>query len=225
MKVLKSLGMVVSVVLSGIGTFSLANNLAVRELFGTHIEIGLGESKTLSDAEVKLSNVLEVQKELKNQLSFPLIDQLDVATNETMRGIVLKNYLSSSQSLLRVSSSVLESEQALITTFQTAGKSCEAPITDLNKDFTRAVQEYDYPLASSLSQQIAKLRACAAENAVYYKEHLGYRDGVNALQTVLQKRVEYVEEHQEAIVKYYEILKPQLLKELYAISQTLEGNF
>ncbi|MDR0607966.1 MAG: hypothetical protein LBG52_06605 [Candidatus Peribacteria bacterium] len=48
---------------------------------------------------------------------------------------------------------------------------------------------------------------------------------MHALQAVLQKRVEYVETNQDKIVRYYEILKPQLLKELYAISQTLEENF
>jgi hypothetical protein len=225
MKVLKSLCVIVGVLLFGVSVVSLANNLAIRELFGTHIEMGLGEFDGASNTGIQLSNVLAVQKELKNQLSFPLIEQLDVASNETARGVVLTNYLSSSQALLRVSHTALVSEQALVDTFQTAGKDCEAPIIELNKDFTRAVQEYDFTLASSLSQQIAKLRACAAENAVYYKEHLWYREGVNSLQVMLQKRVDYVETHREKIIRYYDILKPQLLIELYAISHTLEVNF
>ncbi|MDR0607967.1 MAG: hypothetical protein LBG52_06610 [Candidatus Peribacteria bacterium] len=157
---------------AGISMGSLASNLVVRELFGTHIEIGLGESNSGSGKDIKLSNVLLVQKALRNQLSLPLIDQWDVARNETARGVVLKNYLTSSQSLLRVSQAMLASEQELVDSFQTAGKDCEIPITDLNRAFTIAVENYDYPLAQSLSQQIAKLRACVAEYVVYYKEHL-----------------------------------------------------
>ncbi|MDR2541630.1 MAG: hypothetical protein LBD11_07980 [Candidatus Peribacteria bacterium] len=204
---------------------SFANNLSVRNLFGTHIDIGLGVTLSSTNVDQEVANVLALQKVLKNQLSFPLIDQLDVATNETARNVVLVNYLTVSQKLLQTSQTAIESELALAESFQTLGKTCEEPIVGLNKDFTIAVQEYDYDLAHSLSQQIAKLRACVAENVVYYKEHLLYRDGIKSLQIILQKRVDYVESNQDKIVRYYDILKPQLLKELYSISQTLEGNF
>jgi hypothetical protein len=38
----------------------------------------------------------------------------------------------------------------------------------------------------------------------------------------LQKKVEYLTENREKIAKYYEILKPDLLKELYDISKVVE---
>ena len=95
----------------------------------------------------------------------------------------------------------------------------------MNADFTAAVQSYDFRSARSLAQQIASQRACIAENTVYYTEHLLYRDTTLSLQTTLQKRVEYLTLHKENIIAYYDVLKPQLLKELYDISQTLEVNF
>ncbi|MDR0859732.1 MAG: hypothetical protein LBO09_01785 [Candidatus Peribacteria bacterium] len=225
MKLFKTFLIVTSLFLSSISVLSFANNLSVRNLFGAHIEVGLGERNFTPSADPEVANVLELQKALKNQLSFPLIDQLDVATNEVARSVVLVNYLTASHKLLQITQTAIESESALAESYQTLGKTCEEPIAGLNKEFTTAVQNYEYEGAHALSLQIAKLRACVAENAVYYKEHLLYSDGLKSLQIALQKRVEYVETHQDNIVRYYDLLKPQLLKELYTISQTLEGNF
>jgi hypothetical protein len=41
----------------------------------------------------------------------------------------------------------------------------------------------------------------------------------------MQKKANYLSENKYKIAKYYEILKPDLLKELYEISKTVEANF
>ena len=78
--------------------------------------------------------------------------------------------------------------------------------------------------SESLMEEIADLRACVARNEVYAKAHASYASVSNSANS-LQKRVDYLTENKEKIAKYYEILKPDLLKELYDISKTVESNF
>jgi hypothetical protein len=102
---------------------------------------------------------------------------------------------------------------------------CEAPIAQYNADFSLAVQQGDGILSRKVAQKIAQGRACIAENGVYYREHLWYRDSLVASQTALQKRVAYLMANEEKIIKYYDMLKPQLLQELYEVSRVLEVNY
>jgi hypothetical protein len=60
-----------------------------------------------------------------------------------------------------------------------------------------------------------------ARNEVYSKAHASYASSSKSLNT-LQKKVDYLSENREKVAKYYEILKPDLLKELYDISKTVE---
>ena len=73
-------------------------------------------------------------------------------------------------------------------------------------------------------EEIADLRACVAKNQVYAKAHTSYASISNSADN-LQKRADYLRENREKIAKYYEILKPDLLKELYNISQRINANF
>ncbi len=83
------------------------------------------------------------------------------------------------------------------------------------------MKSYNYDRAEAISQEIAELRACVARNEVYAKAHASYASSSKSLNT-LQKRADYLFQNREKIAKYYEILKPDLLKELYDISKTVE---
>jgi hypothetical protein len=66
------------------------------------------------------------------------------------------------------------------------------------------------------------LRACVARNEVYAKAHASYASTSKSLKT-LQKRADYLSQNRVKIAKYYEILKPDLLKELYNISKEVKN--
>ena len=206
-------------------SFLFAENLVIFRLLGTHLNLGMGKETNLSPSQPAFSSILSLQQELKNQTTSSLIDQLDAVRTEKERSLVLEKYLSSAQHLLSTSTNLTQQEDATIEEYSRKIKDCETPINKLNVDFTAAVQRYDFTASRALSQEIATLRSCIAENTVYYKEHLVYRDSTLSFQTTLQKRVDYLTTNKEKIITYYDILKPQLLKELYDISQTLEVNF
>jgi hypothetical protein len=83
------------------------------------------------------------------------------------------------------------------------------------------VKNYNYDKAEKIAGEIAELRACVARNEVFAKAHASYASASKS-STTLQKRVDYLSQNREKIAKYYEILKPDLLKELYDISKTVE---
>ena len=223
MKIVKKY-LFVSLLLS-FSSFSFASNFSVWDLFGEHIAIGLSQKNVVNSPFQQVSNILEMQEEIKNQISYNILRDLDIATTNIARSVVITNYLSHSRQLLQLSQSFLDKEEQLIREYSQMIKDCEKPIEQYNVDFSREVRNFNYTLAQKISTQIASLRVCIAENTVFYRERLLYRDTLVSLKASLEKRVSYLEANQDKIANYYGMLKPQLLKELYDVSQTLQVNF
>jgi hypothetical protein len=202
-----------------------AGNVSIRELLGMHIDIGLGKSLVQNANAQTFPDILSTQQALKKQVAYDLVGALDAGMNEQARTLTLTKYLSDTHQLLQTTQRFLDQEDLLITQYTTKVKDCETPLKQANADFAVAVQSYNLSSAQKISQEIAKLRACSAENGVYYKEHLAYKNATLALQTSLQKKRDYVATNQEKMVKYYDLLKPQLLKVLYDLSRVLEVNY
>jgi hypothetical protein len=219
----------IAIILGAMSSSLFATNLVIRNLLGTHLNIGMDDhrddDKEKSSSPQTFSDILFLQQELKKQNTYDLLGTLDFATTEPARLVILQNYLTASQQLLQESQPFLEQEKVLIEQYSKKIQDCEQPIKQENASFTTAVQRYDFASAQRLSQHIAELRGCIAENTVYYKEHVLYRDTTLPLQTTLQKKIDYLTTNKERIARYYEMLKPQLLQDLYAISRTLEVNY
>ena len=217
--------LVLSVGLTFFSGFSFGANVSVWDLFGEHIAIGLGHSSIATPSLSQVSNILELQREMNNQISYDILRDLDFARTNVERSLVVSNYLSRARQLFRSAQQYLDREELTLSNFDRKIKECEAPITQYNADFSRAVENYNYVSAQRISAQIADLRGCIAENTVLYRERVLYRDMLSSAKTALEKRITYIESQQDKIVSYYDILKPQLLKELYDVSQTLQVNF
>lgn len=199
-----------------------AINASVRDLLGEHIDIGLRKTNS---SYVLDNDILSYQQSLQSQISYDLLAVLDVSQSESRRRLVLDNYLDHSNDLLLAGQYFLQNEDTLISTYSQKIKECEKPIKQYNTDFSLAVKQFNYQEAHTLSQTIANLRSCSAENTVYYKEHLLYRDSVSAFQSTLQKKYDYILKNKEKIITYYQFMKPELLRELYDISMTLESSY
>lgn len=206
--------------------FSDAKNLFVWSLLGSQIEIWLGQRSNIpSYSELwEWGNALTVYQENKHWNKYDLIGELDKASTEEERLQILDQYISYLSSARANSSEMYNYEKWEVEKYKKAAKECEAPIKQKNKDFAGAISNYDYEKAESISEEIAELRACVAKNEVYAKAHSAYASSVWSTKT-MQKKAEYLSENKYKIAKYYEILKPDLLKELYNISKTVEENF
>ena len=206
--------------------FSEAKNLFVWSLLGSQIEIWLWQRSNVPNYWWlwEWENALTLYQENKYWYKYDLIWELDKASTEEERLQILDQYISHLSSSTSSSSQMYNYEKWEVEKYKKLAKDCEAPIKQKNNDFTTAINNYDYEKAESVSEQIAELRACIAKNEVYAKAHSAYASSIWSTK-VMQKKANYLSENKYKIAKYYEILKPDLLKELYEISKTVEANF
>ena len=202
--------------------FSFAGNPFVRNLLWTQLEIGLNQRSSVWEfRDWRAGNSLLLQKEVGNQNRFDLISELDKAKTEQERLRIIDQYIASLNSTISNWKNLWNYEQTQVDYYNNEAKKCESSIKSKNSEFSDAVKNYNYDRAEAISKEIAELRACVARNEVYAKAHASYASSSKSLNN-LQKRVDYLYKNREKIAKYYEILKPDLLKELYDISKTVE---
>ena len=202
-------------------SFSAWNTL-VRNILWTQLEIWLNQRSNIWEfRDWRAGNSLVLQQEVWNQNKFDLISELDKAKTEQERLKIIDQYIISLNNTISNGRNLWNYEQSQVDYYNNEAKKCETPIKAKNSEFSEAVKNYNYEKAESISKEIAELRACVARNEVYAKAHASYASSSKSLNT-LQKRVDYLSKNREKIAKYYEILKPDLLKELYDISKTVE---
>ena len=223
MKVLKSALLIFIFWLSIYWSFLYAAwNSFVRSLLWTQLEIWLSQRSTVWEyQDWRAWNSLTLQQEVVNQNNFDLISELDKAKTEQERLKIIDQYIASLNTTISNGKNLWNYEQSQVDYYNNEAKKCEDPIKSKNSEFSNAVKNYNYNRAESIAKEIAELRACVARNEVYAKAHASYASSSKSL-TTLQKRVEYLSKNREKIAEYYEILKPDLLKELYDISKTVE---
>ena len=204
-------------------SFSLAErNAFVRKLLWTQFEIWLSQrSYVWESRNWKNENSLTLQQEVLSQEQFDLISELDKAKSEQERLRIIDKYIISLKNIISNWKGLGDYEQSQVDYYNNEAKKCESPIKWKNSEFSNAVKNYNYDKAEKIAGEIAELRACVARNEVFAKAHASYASASKS-STTLQKRVDYLSQNREKIAKYYEILKPDLLKELYDISKTVE---
>ena len=202
--------------------FSYAWNAFVRNLLWTQLEIWLNQRSNLwTFRDWRAWNSLTLQQEVSAQWQFDLISELDKAKSESERLMVIDQYIMSLKNTISNWKNLGNYEQSQVDYYNNEAKKCEAPIKSKNSEFSNAVKNYNYDRAEAIAKEISELRACVARNEVYAKAHASYASSSKSLNT-LQKRADYLSKNREKIAKYYEILKPDLLKEHYDISKTVE---
>lgn len=205
-------------------SFSFAWSSLVWNLLWTQLEIWLNQRSNINLIEWDVSNALSVQQQVVNWNQYDLVWALDKAKTEQERLNILDQYIASLSSSVSNWTSLQNYENSQVDFYKNEVKRCEAPIKSKNSEFSNAVKSYNYEKAESISKEIAEMRACAARNEVYVKAHASYASAAKSLSS-LQKRVDYLSKNKQKIAKYYEILKPDLLKELYDISKVVDENF
>jgi len=205
--------------------FLYAWNPFVWNLLWTQLEIWLNQrSNVWVSIDWKQINALSVRQENSTRIKYDLISELDKAASEQERLQIIDQYIISLSGSVGDGMNMYNYEQSQVDYFSDAAKECEVPIKTKNSEFSDAVKSYNYEKAEIISDEIAELRACVAKNDVYAKAHASYALAAKSLSS-LQKKIDYLSENKEKIAKYYDILKPDLLKELYDISKIVESEF
>ena len=190
----------------------------VYDLLGSHIEIGLHEARIdITDSS------------LKGQISSfswnSLISELDRAKTVAQRRKILKTYIGICRNISFQAERLIAQEDQEYQFYQNEISQCETNLSYYNEQFSLLINQWNLEKAHEYSLKIADIRACIAKNTVYQKEHLSYYHFYQNQLSNVPKKCDYLENNQDKIAQYYEIMKPDLLRELYDISMTLQVNF
>ena len=205
--------------------FSFAGNSFVWNLLWTQLEIWIDQRSSIwTFRDWKARNALSLQQQASSWKTYDLISELDKAKTEKERLDIIDQYILLLSKSTSEGNNMYNYETSQVDYYNNLAKECESPIKAKNSEFSNAVKSFNYEKAEIISNEIAELRACVAKNEVLAKAHATYASAARSSWNS-QKKIDYLSKNKEKIAKYYEILKPDLLKELYDISKTVNSNF
>lgn len=206
-------------------SFSFAGNPFIWNLLWTQLEIWIDQRSTIwTFKDWGAKNALSLQQQSSSREGYDLVSELDKAKTEKERLNIIDQYIVLLSNSIYEGNNMYNYESSQVDYYNNAAKECESPIKSKNSEFSDAVKSFNYERAEIISNEIAELRACVAKNEVFAKAHATYASAAKSAWNS-QKKIDYLSKNKEKIAKYYEILKPDLLKELYDISKTVNSNF
>lgn len=218
-----ALWLMICLVVCGVNFSVEGKSALVWNLLWTQIEIWLNQRNSYSYS-FDGGDVLSMQNSLEYRNNYDLVSELEKAWSKKNRLDILDKYITSISTVIATNTKMIESEKSESDKYVQLSNDCKNDAHSKNSEFSAAVKKWDYVTAQKIADEIAQLRSCEAINKVYAKEHMTYWSS-NKNITKLQKKVDYISKNRDTIAEYYEILKPDLLKELYNISQTVKVNF
>lgn len=138
------------------------------------------------------------------------------------RETTLENYLIDGENILSslnyLESSLINEESTITSTRNT----CEAQLNQANTLYSASINSNDENWFLSSVESAKEARTCIAEQHVNLASLQALRNKRDRYAQIINARVSYLRNNQDLIIRHYDILKPQLLSNLYKISVELE---
>lgn len=138
------------------------------------------------------------------------------------RETTLENYLIDGENIL---SSLNYLESGLIneeSTITSTRNTCETQLNQANTLYSTSINSNDENWFLSSVESAKEARTCIAEQHVNLASLQALRNKKDRYTQIINARVSYLRNNQDLIIRHYDILKPQLLSNLYKISVDLE---
>ena len=138
------------------------------------------------------------------------------------RETTLENYLIDGENILSslnyLESSLINEESTITSTRNT----CEAQLNQANTLYSTSINSNDENWFLSSVESAKEARTCIAEQHVNLASLQALRNKRDRYAQIIDARVSYLRNNQDLIIRHYDILKPQLLSNLYKISVDFE---
>lgn len=138
------------------------------------------------------------------------------------RGKYLQNYLLDANMLLqglRFQNNQLVQEIARINTLKSQ---CENALSQANTQYSEAFKANDELRFLTAVEKGKKARSCIAEYMVDTSALQALHEKAVHYTTLISRRAQYLTQNQNLIIQHYEVLKPQLLRQLQTIATDLQ---
>ena len=151
-----------------------------------------------------------------------LSQDINLLLGASDRETTLENYLIDGENIL---SSLNYLESGLIneeSTITSTRNTCEAQLNQANTLYSSSINSNDENWFLSSVESAKEARTCIAEQHINLASLEALRNKRDRYAQIINARVSYLRNNQELIIRHYDILKPQLLSNLYKISVNLE---
>ena len=151
-----------------------------------------------------------------------LSQDINLLLGASDRETTLENYLIDGENILSslnyLESSLINEESTITLTRNT----CEAQLNQANTLYSTSINSNDENWFLSSVESAKEARTCIAEQHVNLASLQALRNKRDRYAQIINARVSYLRNNQDLIIRHYDILKPQLLSNLYKISVDLE---
>mgnify|MGYP001675988723 FL=1 len=151
-----------------------------------------------------------------------LSQDINLLLGASDRETTLENYLIDGENILSslnyLESSLINEESTITSTRNT----CEAQLNQANILYSTSINSNDENWFLSSVESAKEARTCIAEQHVNLASLQALRNKRDRYAQIINARVSYLRNNQDLIIRHYDILKPQLLSNLYKISVDLE---
>lgn len=151
-----------------------------------------------------------------------LSQDINLLLGASDRETTLENYLIDGENILSslnyLESSLINEESTITSTRNT----CEAQLNQANTLYSTSINSNDENWFLSSVESAKEARTCIAEQHVNLASLQALRNKRDRYVQIINARVSYLRNNQDLIIRHYDILKPQLLSNLYKISVDLE---
>ena len=138
------------------------------------------------------------------------------------RETILENYLIDGENILSslnyLESGLINEESTITSTRNTS----ETQLNQANTLYSTSINSNDENWFLSSVESAKEARTCIAEQHVNLASLQALRNKRDRYAQIINARVSYLRNNQDLIIRHYDILKPQLLSNLYKISVDLE---
>lgn len=151
-----------------------------------------------------------------------LSQDINLLLGASDRETTLENYLIDGENILSslnyLESSLINEESTITSTRNT----CETQLNQANTLYSTSINSNDENWFLSSVESAKEARTCIAEQHVNLASLQALRNKRDRYAQIINARVSYLRNNQDLIIRHYDILKPQLLSNLYKISVDLE---
>ena len=151
-----------------------------------------------------------------------LSQDINLLLGASDRETILENYLIDGENILSslnyLESSLINEESTITSTRNT----CEAQLNQANTLYSTSINNNDENWFLSSVESAKEARTCIAKQHVNLASLQALRNKRDRYAQIINARVSYLRNNQDLIIRHYDILKPQLLSNLYKISVDLE---
>ena len=151
-----------------------------------------------------------------------LSQDINLLLGASDRETTLENYLIDGENIL---SSLNYLESGLIneeSTITSTRNTCEMQLNQANTLYSTSINSNDENWFLSSVESAKEARTCIAEQHVNLASLQALRNKRDRYAQIINTRVSYLRNNQDLIIRHYDVLKPQLLSNLYKISVDLE---